>query len=670
MRVVMTRAPILEGARVNGATRSQRFALESILRAVSGAVALLAILAASGCVGVTGKGTTPTVTGVSIDVSPSSVSFGNVAVGQSSTQTVTLTNNGTEMLTVSGISVAGTGFTASGPKLPMTLSAGQSASISAVFKPTAGDADTGKITITSNAVTSPSLIALSGAGMTAAALTASPNSIAFGSVAVGSSETQTIHLANTGEESVTISKMAFSGTGVSVSGLTVPMTLSAGQTTSLTVTYKPAAAGTLAGNLSITSNASDPSMMVSISATATSSSAATLTVTPTSIAFGSVAVGSEATQTIQLANTGNEGATISKMAFSGTGVTVSGLTVPVTLAAGKTASLTVTYKPVSAGTLTGSLSITSNATDPSMIIGINATATLSTLAATPASVSFGNVVVGSNTTQTIKLENIGTSQVTISSITPSVSGIVISGVTPPVNLAPGTSATITAGYKPAAAGSVAGKITVMSNAVGSPTIIDLSANAAAATIQLTPNATSLSFGNVTVGSSGANQLTVKSTGNMNASISNVTISGTGFVLGTSAANVILDPSQSQAYMVNFNPKATGSLTGMLTITSNAANSPMKIALSGTGVAASTAAQHTVALTWQPSNSAVTGYFVYRSSKPSGPFTQLNSAPDGSPSYADSTVSNGQVYYYYVTAVDSGDIQSADSNEVSVTIPSN
>jgi fibronectin type 3 domain-containing protein len=107
---------------------------------------------------------------------------------------------------------------------------------------------------------------------------------------------------------------------------------------------------------------------------------------------------------------------------------------------------------------------------------------------------------------------------------------------------------------------------------------------------------------------------------------------------------------------------------MLTINSNAPNSPLQIALSGTGVAA--AAQHTVALTWQPSSSAVTGYFVYRSSKPSGPFTQLNSAPDGSPSYADSTVSDGQVYYYYVTAVDSSDIQSADSNEVSVTIPSN
>src|SRR5271156_6541019 len=565
MRVVITRAPILEGTRVNGATRSRQFAPESILRAISAAVALLVILLTSGCVGVTGKGSNPTVTGVAIEISPSSVSFGSVAMGQSATKTVTLTNTGTEALSVSGISVAGTGFTASGPHLPISLAAGQSTSISAVFKPTAGNADTGTITITSNAAGSPSLVALSGTGTTA-------------------------------------------------------------------------------------------------------TTAAALTVTPTTIAFGSVAVGSEQTQTVHVENTGNETATISKLAISGTGVSVSGLTAPATLAAGQTANLTVAYKPTAAGTLTASLAIASNATNASVVVGINATATSSTLAATPSSVSFGNVVVGSDTSQTIRLQNIGTSQVTISSITPSVSGIVISGVKTPINLAPGTSATLTAAYKPTATGSVAGKLTVTSNAVGSPTIVDLSATAAAASIQLTPSATSLSFGNVAVGSTGTGQLTVKSTGNTNASISKVTVSGTGFILGSSAAGLTLDPTQSESYTVNFDPKATGSVAGTLTITSNAANSPMNIALSGSGVTA--AAKHTVALAWDRSSSTVTGYFVYRSSKPSGPYTQLNSTPEATPTYSDGTVSNGQVYYYYVTAVDSSNIQSADSNQVSVTIPSN
>ena len=567
MRVVITRAPNLEGARVSGAFHSRQFALESILRGISAAVTLIVILATSGCVGVTGKGTTPVVTGVAIEISPSTVSFGNVAMGQSATKTVTLTNTGTEALSVSGIAVAGAGFTASGPHLPISLPSGQSTSISAVFKPTTGNADKGTITITSNAAGSPSLVALSGTGTTGA-------------------------------------------------------------------------------------------------------TAAALTVTPSTVAFGSVAVGSEQSQTIHVENTGGESASISKLTVSGTGVSVSGMTAPMTLAAGQTANLTVSYKPVATGTLAGSVSIASNATDPSVVVGINATATSSTLAATPSSVSFGNVAVGSDTTQTIRLQNIGTSQVTISAITPSVSSIAISGVTLPIKLASGTSATLTAAYKPTAAGSVTGKITVTSNAVGSPTIVDLSATAAAAAVQLTPSASSLSFGNVTVGSSGTSQLTVRSTGNTNATISKVTVSGTGFVLGGSAASVILDPSQTESYTVNFDPKAAGAISGTLTITSNAANSPLNIALSGTGVKTS-ASNHTVALTWERSStSSVTGYFVYRGTKPSGPFSQLNSSPESSPTYSDSTVSSGQVYYYYVTAVDSSNIQSADSNEVSVTIPAN
>ena len=339
-----------------------------------------------------------------------------------------------------------------------------------------------------------------------------------------------------------------------------------------------------------------------------------------------------------------------------------------TLDGGKSASLTVTYKPTSPTTLTGSVTVTSNASDSSMVIGINGTATSSTLAATPSSFSFGSVVVGSDTTQTIRLQNIGTSEVKISSLTPSVANVTISGITLPANLAPGTSATLTAAYKPTAAGGVSGKITVTSTAVGSPTIIDLSGTAAAASIQLTPSATSLSFGDVTVGSSGTNEVTVKSTGNTNASISKVAISGTGFVLGSSVASVILDPSQSETYTVHFDPTAAGSVTGTLTITSNAANSQMKISLSGSGAVAAT--KHTVALAWDRSSSTVNGYYVYRGTKPSGPYTQLNSTPEANPSYSDGSVSNGQVYYYYVTAVNSGNIQSADSNQVSVTVPSN
>jgi D-Tyr-tRNAtyr deacylase len=714
-----------------------------------------------------------TATTSSLSATPSSVNFGTVAVNSDTTKTIQLQNTGTSQVTISSVASSVASVVVSGITLPLNLAAGKSASFTAAYKPTAAGALSGKITVTSNAVGSPMSISLSGTAAGAAALTATPASVAFGSVAVGGQATQTVKLENTGGGSASITKMSFTGTGVTVTGLTAPATLSAGQSVNLTVTYKPTAAGTLAGMLTLTSNASNPNLQIGLSATATATAAtlsvtpssvsfgsvavnsdttktvqlqntgtaqvtissvassvgsvtvsgitlplnlaagksasftaaykpttagtlagkitvtsnavgspmsitvsgtaaaasASLTATPASVAFGSVAVGSQATQTVKLANTGAGSASITKMSFTGTGVTVTGLTVPATLSAGQSVNLTVTYKPTAAGTLTGMLSLTSNASNPNVQISLSATATSSTLSATPASVGFGNVVVGSNTTQTIRLQNIGTAQVTISSVASSVGTVVVSGMTLPVSLAPATSATFTAAYKPTTAGTLSGKITVTSNAVGSPATINLSGTAAAATAQLTASATSLSFGSVTVGSSGASQLTVTSTGNQNVSISGVSVSGTGFVLGTSAGNIILDPSQSQAYTVNFNPKAAGSASGTLTITSNAANSPLKIPLAGTGTAAPTSAP-TVLLSWDRSTSSVTGYYVYRSTKPSGPYTQLNSAPESSPTYSDATVAAGQLYYYVVTAVDSSNIQSAYSNQVSVSIPAN
>ena len=544
---------------------SRRFALASISRNFSACVAMLAILMASGCVGLTGKGAGNSGTAaITMNLSPSSLSFGDLAVGQSTTKNVTITNGGTDILMISGISVAGTGFTASGPHLPIALSAGQTTTIATLFKPTTGEAASGAITITSNAADSPAQVALSGTGTTTSTLTASPTSIAFGSVNVGSEVTQAVKLTSSGTGSVKISGMTFSGSGVSVTGLSLPVTLSAGQS----------------------------------------------------------------------------------------------------------ASATVTFKPLSAGALAGAISITSNATTPSMVIDLTATATSSTLTATPASVNFGSVIAGSDTTQTIRLSNAGTSQVTISSVTLSGTGISVQGINPPLTLAAGASSTFSAAYKPTAAGSLTGKITAVSNAVGSPTVIALSATAAAASVALTPSATTLSFGNVTVGSAGTKQVTVKSTGNVDAKISSVAITGTGFTLSGTNSSLTLDPNQSETYTVSFNPKNAGSPTGTLTITSNAPNSPLKIGLSGAAVTAATSASHTVALTWDRSVSTVTGYYVYRSSKPSGPYAKMDSTPDANTSFSDTTVAGGQVYYYVVTAVDSSNIESAFSNQVSVTIPTN
>jgi hypothetical protein len=86
------------------------------------------------------------------------VAFGNVGVGVPSTQSITLTASGTEPVIVSADSLTGTGFTASGITLPLTIAAGQTATLNLQFEPMTAGAATSNLTITSNATTSPTTV--------------------------------------------------------------------------------------------------------------------------------------------------------------------------------------------------------------------------------------------------------------------------------------------------------------------------------------------------------------------------------------------------------------------------------------------------------------------------------------------------------------------------------
>jgi len=82
-----------------------------------------------------------------------------------------------------------------------------------------------------------------------------------------------------------------------------------------------------------------------------------------------------------------------------------------------------------------------------------------------------------------------------------------------------------------------------------------------------------------------------------------------------------------------------------------------------------AAPHSVDLSWTASASAaVTGYNVYRSSLPTGPFERLNSALVSGTTYTDAAVASGMTYYYVVTAVDSSGRESDASSPAEAMVP--
>jgi predicted phage tail protein len=96
------------------------------------------------------------------------VSFGNVTVNTSSAQTVTLTNGGGISVTVSGLSISGTGFSLAQVSTPFALVAGGTKSLTVTFSPQAAGNASGSITVASNAANPDLSIPVSGTGVTAA----------------------------------------------------------------------------------------------------------------------------------------------------------------------------------------------------------------------------------------------------------------------------------------------------------------------------------------------------------------------------------------------------------------------------------------------------------------------------------------------------------------------
>jgi hypothetical protein len=190
-------------------------------------------------------------------------------------------------------------------------------------------------------------------------LASNPSSLSFGSVTVGSKQSLSETVTNSGGASVTISQVAISGSGFSLSGITAPVTLTAGQSAAFSVAFAPTAAASASGTVTITSNASDPTLTIALSGTGTAG-AGQLSVSPTTLALGSVVVGTSGTASGSLSASGAS-VTVTAASTNDSVFSVGGLSLPVTISAGQSLPFTVTFSPLTTGAASATLTFTSNA---------------------------------------------------------------------------------------------------------------------------------------------------------------------------------------------------------------------------------------------------------------------------------------------------------------------
>jgi hypothetical protein len=195
---------------------------------------------------------------VPVTLSTSSLSFGTVLVGSSSTApAVTLTNNQNVSLTNIAITVTGGAFSQVNT-CGSSIAAGAQCTITVTFTPTTSGAQTGTVKITDNASNSPQTISLKGSGVLPVTLT--PATLAFGDENVGTTsapETETV--ANNQKVALTIDSINITGTDAgdfAETGTTCGSTLAAGAKCTITLTFTPAATGARSATLKLTDSAS------------------------------------------------------------------------------------------------------------------------------------------------------------------------------------------------------------------------------------------------------------------------------------------------------------------------------------------------------------------------------------------------------------------------------
>src|SRR5580693_1672344 len=99
---------------------------------------------------------------------------------------------------------------------------------------------------------------------------------------------------------------------------------------------------------------------------------------------------------------------------------------------------------------------------------------------------------------------------------------------------------------------------------------------------LSPSVTSVSFGSIAAGNTATQSLTVTNTGLGTITISGATLTGAGLtVIGGNPSGTI-GVGGSSTIQIQFAPTSGGAITGSLTILSDASNSPLAIAITGTG----------------------------------------------------------------------------------------
>jgi hypothetical protein len=191
-----------------------------------------------------------------ITSNPTSLAFANTYVGLiSASKSILVTNTGTTNTTITAITSSCREFQLASGTTPATLKPKQSTSFSMVFVPDVSKAFSCTYTLTLQSGT-PLVIPLTGTGLgSKAVLGVSPTSLSFPNQSEGTaSPAQLVTISNTGTAAVKLQGITVTPPTFVVGAVTLPITIDAGSSTTLSISYSPTRVTSETGVLGLSFN--------------------------------------------------------------------------------------------------------------------------------------------------------------------------------------------------------------------------------------------------------------------------------------------------------------------------------------------------------------------------------------------------------------------------------
>jgi Abnormal spindle-like microcephaly-assoc'd, ASPM-SPD-2-Hydin len=513
---------------------------------------------------------------------PASLTFtGQVFGTASSAQTLTVTNTGGFALMPTTITMSGD-FIETDNCQNATVPVGESCSIQVVFTPTETGSRIGQLVMNANVYGGQLTVDLSGTGTPAGAITVTPATLSFGDVQVGTASTALqVEAGNSSGSAIAVSSVTASSPFTITSDMCSSSNLGANSECQVKVGFAPSQTGAVAGTLTFTDGAGTQTVALS----GTGAAAPTDILGASLLAFPNTTSGlTSSPQTVNLTNTG--GLPLTSIAISASGPFLVSSSCGTELAAGSLCTISVTFAPVSAGALTGTLTVSDVLRTQTVALAGTGIAEAA-LSVSPTSLSFGAQQVGGSSAPAVltvsnsggvSMSNVGF-QISGASADSFATGTTTCGAT----LANGSNCTVKVIFTPVAAGGSTATLTVSSSSPNvAPVSVPLSgAGGTASGINVTPSA--IVFPATAAGQvSSAITVTVTNTGSLT-SLNNLALTvPPGFLLGNSTCTATLGAGASCSVGVEFDPAAAGQQTGVFTVTSSSVPAGAEVSLAGMG----------------------------------------------------------------------------------------